>query len=503
MQGYKLENIDCFCFQYTRCDTGQCKFQHRQSCKESSEICLDWFRHRRCRNQMCSRKHLNHEVMLAYFLCRAEKTENHCKQLNCLMYHEKARQFIEYGTIPPNSVPMVPAVRRKMVDCVKREVPQVQNFIKSGNHFLKMVRPFIAKSVRERKLSQDKGKAYFKEILHTVLFYGSINWPSIEPEEMLEQREFQLLSSKYPDVFQQYNTHLPTRPPYTVLLDVVVEIMGRNEEEKVLKCLLSLTEQMVLPLTDDKSSKVGNVFVSTVINYCYFWDSDIKNEKTDNYFGASVSCKGRQQRQIMIDILCCQTWHKHISLAVCIGNMYKNQAVWFPPEVHSLAFNIIFNEESPPAPSATPDNQHVLTVVGSAGVQEPNSLEISRTPRQRASLIPRVPCERCLDMFPNINYHPNPEYHGHPYWEHGNCAECESLSQLLYANQLLAMRLQFYVQRTILSSPTEQIHLPHGLIGRKLRRLEDNLRSLGFNVGLFSFYDPSGIESTALERFQH
>ncbi|XP_067860162.1 uncharacterized protein [Heptranchias perlo] len=371
-----------------------------------------------------------------------------------------------------------------MVDCVKREVPQVQNFIKSGNQFLKMVRSFIANSVRERKLLQDKGKAYFKEILHTILFYGNINRPRIEPEEIFDQREFQLLFSKYPDVFRKYNTHLPTRPPYTVLLDVVVEIMGRNvEKRRVLNCLLDLTKQMVVEFTDAKSSKCGNVFVSTVISYSYFRDVDVTNEKTDNYFGASLSCKGRQQRQIMIDILCCQTWHKDISLAVCIGNMNNTHAFLFPPKVHSRAFNI-----KPSAPSATPDNQHDLAVVGSASVQMPNSLEMSRTPRQLASLVPRAPSKRCLDMFPNIQHDPRPVVQQNPYWEYGNQAECESLNQLLCANQQIVLRLEFLI------STTDKNQLQSELIGSKLTRLQGNLASLEFNMehGLL-FYDPSGI----------
>uniref|UniRef100_UPI00398EEB3A uncharacterized protein n=1 Tax=Pristiophorus japonicus TaxID=55135 RepID=UPI00398EEB3A len=503
MQGYKLENIDCFYFQYTCCNNGHCKFQHRTSCKGSLETCLDWFRHRRCRNKKCPRMHLNHEVLLAYFLCTAEKTAIHCKQPNCPMYHEKARQFIECGSISPNSVPTVPAVRRKkMVDIVKHEDLQLQNFIKSGNQFLKKVRSFFANSVREGKLPQVKAKAYFKEILHTILFFGSINLPVIEPESFFERAEFEQLSTKYPDVFQKHNTHLPTRPPYTVLLDAVVEITGARNVDGVLKCLLGLSEQVVVELTHAKSSKCGNVFVSTVISYCYFLNLYITNEKTDNYFGASVSCKGRQHKEIMIDILCCQTWHKDICLAVCIGNWYKNQALWFPAEVQSMAYNITFNGESSPDPGTAPDNQHDLTVGGSAGAQKPNSSENITSLSQRASLILRGPCERCLEMFPNISYHPSPEYHEHPYWEHGNCAECESLSQLLYANQQIATRLMFYVQRTLLLSPTEQIQLPDGLVHRKLRRLGDNLTSLGFNVGEhFSFYDPSGIESTALVRF--
>ncbi|XP_078081759.1 uncharacterized protein LOC144501694 isoform X2 [Mustelus asterias] len=230
MQGYRVENIDCFYYQYTHCTNGQCKFQHRENCKDSSDTCVDWFRHKKCRNQKCPKKHLNHEVIVTYFLCKAEEKANHCTQRNCPMYHEKARQFIESGIIPPISVPMVPGNRKKkMVDLVKRENPQVQNFVLSGYLFLDKVRSFIANSVRERKLPVDKGRNYFKEILHTILFCGSINDPIIEPKSFFgKEEEFEQLSAKYPDVFQKYNTHLPKRPPYTVLLDAVCWLVHKR-----------------------------------------------------------------------------------------------------------------------------------------------------------------------------------------------------------------------------------------------------------------------------------
>uniref|UniRef100_UPI00398EE8E2 uncharacterized protein n=1 Tax=Pristiophorus japonicus TaxID=55135 RepID=UPI00398EE8E2 len=357
-----------------------------------------------------------------------------------------------------------------MENFVRKDVQQLQNFIKSGNQFLKKVRSFFANSVREGKLRQDKAKAYFKEILHTILFQGSINLPVIEPESFFERAEFEQLSTKYPDVFQKHNTHLPTRPPYTVLLDVVVEVTKTRHIDDVLKCLLDLTEQMVVEFTE--SSKCGNVFMSTVISYCYFWDVDVRRRTTENYFGASVSCKGRKQKEIMIDILCFKTWHSAISMAVCIGNWCNKQAFRFPPEVQSTVLKI-----NSPSKSTTLDSQRYLP----SNVQIPNSLEISRILSQRISLIPRAPYERCQDMLTDINSDPIPV--GEKHCEYGNCAECESLSQILYANPQLAKRLQF------LNFSTEQMN---ELIDRKLKRLHDNLKSLGFNVEHeFLFYNPS------------
>ncbi|XP_041072742.1 uncharacterized protein LOC121293643 isoform X2 [Carcharodon carcharias] len=310
------------------------------------------------------------------------------------------------------------SARKKMADFVQHEVPQVQNFVKSGNQFLRTARSFIVKSVREGKLTRDRGRAYFKE---------------------------------------------------------VVEIMGTNVNE-VLECLMDLNDQMAVDFTDDNSSKCGNAFVSTVISSCYFYNVIVR-EKTNNYFGASLSCKGRQQKEIMIDILCCQTWHRDISLAVCVGNWFNKQAFRFPPKVQSMAFKI-----NPPGVGSTPGSRYDRP----SRVQMSSSLERSRPPlKQRISLIHRELYGIWYDMLTDVNYDPIPVSHKHLYYEFGNCAECESLSQLLCANQPIAERLEY---TNFLTEPTNR----SGLINLKHERLEENLKLLGFNGGRhLEFYDPS------------
>ncbi|XP_059509530.1 uncharacterized protein LOC125463802 isoform X1 [Stegostoma tigrinum] len=316
----------------------------------------------------------------------------------------------------------------EMVDLVRHEEAEVQYFVQSGNRFLKIIQSFIAKSVREEKLTQKKGRACFKEVLHKILFCGHINIPVINPEEMLDHREIQLLSEKYPDVFQKYNTHLPKRPPYAVLLDAVVKITGTNINE-VLKCLTDLNYQMLVKFTGTSSNKLGNTFPSEVISCCCLWDVTTRG-KTDNYFGTLLSLRGRQQKEIMIDILCCQTWHQYISLGVSI---YKT-----------------FNK--------TPGSQHDLP----SAVQPYSSHESSSY-------------KSCSDMI-YIN--------NSPYFEFGICPECECLSQLLYTNQQVVEKLEC-LDIGILMYFEEVTNSNH-------ERLKQNLKSLGFNVGYhLEFYDPN------------
>ncbi|XP_072414759.1 uncharacterized protein [Chiloscyllium punctatum] len=348
-----------------------------------------------------------------------------------------------------------------MPEVIRYENPSIQIFIKSGHQFLDKVRSFLATAVRENKIQQERARDYFKEILHIILFYGQINRPKVDPEEILQESNRQL-SARYPDVFEMCRTHIPKRPPFTVLLDAIVDIVGTRHEDNVLPRLLSTINDMEVPNGD---TLCRNIFVSTVINLCYFSDEHMGG-KTLNYFGASVSCRGARQRKIMIDILCCYTWHSDISWAVCVANQYNQNAFKFPPCVHSMAFNIFTNRQS------TQANQRVENLLARFGDQQvPRFLQIARDVRKFGSLVPRAPCERCFEMFPNIQFYPFPQAHEPAHWEYGNCAECESLSQLLKSNEQIVTRLRrnpFQIGRD-------------ELMNAKNRQLKRNLQLLEFS----------------------
>ncbi|XP_043541783.1 uncharacterized protein LOC122547215 isoform X2 [Chiloscyllium plagiosum] len=276
------------------------------------------------------------------------------------------------------------SARKEMVDLVRHEVAEVQNFVKSGNQFLKITRSFIANSVREGKLTQIKGRTYFKE---------------------------------------------------------VVEIIGTDINE-VLKCLTDLNRDMLVEFTGNNCNKLGNIFISEVISCCYLWDVTTR-EKTDNYFGAVVSVRGRQQKEIMFDILCCQTWHLYISLAVCISKKFNKISLRFPPELQIEVVDTIHS------------GQYDLP----SGVQVCNSLESS-------------PYKLCFDIYINNNSN----------FEFDISAKCEALSQLLYANRQIAEKLEF-LDTSILMNSTKLTNY---------KRLKNNLKLLEFNVGQhLQFYDPN------------
>ncbi|XP_043541781.1 uncharacterized protein LOC122547214 isoform X3 [Chiloscyllium plagiosum] len=133
-----------------------------------------------------------------------------------------------------------------MPEVIRYENPGIQIFIKSGHQFLDKVRSFLATAVRENKIQQERARDYFREILHIILFYGQINLPKVEPEEILQESNRQL-SARYPDIFEMCRTHIPKRPPFTVLLDAIVDIVRTRHEDDVLQCLLLEINDMEVP----------------------------------------------------------------------------------------------------------------------------------------------------------------------------------------------------------------------------------------------------------------
>lgn len=60
-----------------------------------------------------------------------------------------------------------------------------------------------------------------QQVLHAVFFFGRLNQRQIRPSEFLLFQPFQNLQENYPRSFQEYNTHLPTMTPYSILLQFV------------------------------------------------------------------------------------------------------------------------------------------------------------------------------------------------------------------------------------------------------------------------------------------
>ncbi|XP_018618760.1 uncharacterized protein LOC108940840 [Scleropages formosus] len=316
--------------------------------------------------------------------------------------------------------------------------------VKSSKIFIEKSLHFISSLMKYKKLASQQGQSYMQEILHSIFFLGLINRPRINPEDVLNEELALKLRQKFPDAFQIYRTKLPSRPPYSILLDVVVEITGDQDVPAVQKKLLDLNAKMHVPKLREDGTVCGNDFTlaSTVVSYCYFSDSQ---QKTKNYFGVSVACKGGFQRSIFIDQACITTWNRNVAFAVCLADS-ESKSIQLPKSVFSAAFHMLNN-----LPQRTASN--------------------SNTPTQRYYSKP--PCLKCLKIFPNVVFLPPPENNDTPaYWMSGNCAECEAISKLLNAESWVNDRVEF--------DPT--VPTLEELLHERKERLYQNLRKTPFEV---------------------
>ncbi|KAG7460211.1 hypothetical protein MATL_G00218730 [Megalops atlanticus] len=166
---------------------------------------------------------------------------------------------LQNDTMPASEKTQVPEVE----ESVKRNYTVKDNdrqriLRKSSTVFIEISLSFIKASEKSGKLRSQKAKAYIKEILHSIFFLGYISSPSIHPSDIMGENITLRLEKIYPDVFEGYRTKLPLRPPYSILLDVVVETKGSQRVPEILQELLKLNEAMTVP--NDDGGKYENVF---------------------------------------------------------------------------------------------------------------------------------------------------------------------------------------------------------------------------------------------------
>ncbi|XP_052543540.1 uncharacterized protein LOC128082905 isoform X3 [Tympanuchus pallidicinctus] len=252
-----------------------------------------------------------------------------------------------------------------------------------------------------------------QQVLHAVFFFGRMNQRQIEPNEFLLSQPFQNLKENYPRSFQEYNTHLPTTSPYSILLQFGKEVAGCNTQEEMESFLHEFNSavEIAIHLQAHRMSPSEFVFRAAVVAYSFYREPKEPENKASFpiFYGASVSCRGMMEKKIMISILCLRTWHKAVAFAVYHGQ--DNLVIVFPDEVQCRAFCY------------------------SNGV-----------------FIEKPPCVNCKMMY-HVNFQP---YEGDTRenvpWPHGNCAENESLSKLLQGTTGL--------QEKVVSKDTSVINNP-------------------------------------------
>ncbi|XP_066442822.1 uncharacterized protein [Eleutherodactylus coqui] len=269
----------------------------------------------------------------------------------------------------------------------KREVNQEkqrENIVKSGNVFIVTFMNLLQKTQDRKEVACH----YMERVLHSIFFFGHINRPPISPAEFIPEQQMKQFKTIFPKPFREYNTHLPCYTPFSVLLEYMVGSLNPKTPDVLLKDLE--TDNKSLLIDDEEGNKcVANSFAATVVTYCYVKNPCAQKVLKEAY-GSSMSCKGKYQRNVMINISALHVWDRAISYAVCSAG--TSPPITFPVEVHCKAYKLRPKREIPP-------------------------------------------CTKCFSMY-IVQF--NPEYKAlnrKEDWPYGNCAENEALSRLLQSHE--------------------------------------------------------------------
>ncbi|KAK6323976.1 hypothetical protein J4Q44_G00063150 [Coregonus suidteri] len=257
-------------------------------------------------------------------------------------------------------------------------------------------------------------KEFVDEMLQSIFFLGWINSPQYTPKDILGDCEFMMMM--FPGPFESYKRKLPKWTPFSCVLDMVVSLFG---PDKIQQKLSEIATDM---LGEHK-------FTSSTI--CI-------SESEECYYGASMSCKGRKQGQIMIAVSCLCTWHYGVSNAVMTYKPDQKKrddfdgTMQLPQNVKCQAFNV--------------KSGKVMS-----------------------------PCDSCVDLFGlKTSAQSNKKTQR---WIYGHCAEAESLSKLLYKEIEIEV------------APVEEHKMREQVMKEVKTHLEANLRLSKFDWDS-SYYTP-------------
>ncbi|CAM4647342.1 unnamed protein product [Lepidochelys olivacea] len=123
----------------------------------------------------------------------------------------------EHSTTAANE-PNVPPEKWQQKRLVRQKEKLRSNLLKSGFQFLDR---FVELLKEMEDVHKDTKKKYLQKMLHAIFFFGQIHVTPIEPREFLPESHQDTFRCLYLAPFQQCTTHLPTKTPYSILLDYV------------------------------------------------------------------------------------------------------------------------------------------------------------------------------------------------------------------------------------------------------------------------------------------
>ncbi|XP_044191828.1 uncharacterized protein LOC122969878 [Thunnus albacares] len=213
-------------------------------------------------------------------------------------------------------------------------------------------------------------RQFVDELLHSIFFLGKINIPPYPPEMIFPDEMLNALKKEYPQPFLLYSTHLPRRSPFSCVLDMIVLQKGQENENQIIQSLKALIKTLKPKFLVPSTICVSQKSVNAV-----------------RYYGVSMSTSGANPGKIMIAASCCNFWDDYVAGAVMtyypkkVKNSYFDGTIKLPEYVRCEAFSLCKEERMPP-------------------------------------------CRSCGNLF-GLRTTDTKE------WAYGNCAEAESVSNLL------------------------------------------------------------------------
>ncbi|XP_056255536.1 uncharacterized protein LOC130183837 isoform X2 [Seriola aureovittata] len=265
----------------------------------------------------------------------------------------------------------------------------------------------------------------------SIFFLGEINKPSYSPEDIISDEEMlNGLRELYPNPFLQYSSRLPKRSPFSCVLDMIVRLIGQENENQIIKMLQDIIMRM--------SRGRGQNLISFTICVSQ------KTEGPDSaqHYGVSMSTSGRRLGKIIVAASCLSAWDSHVADAVMTYYPGKTKKLYFdgtiqlPESVRCQAFSLSTGDEMPPCRS----------------------------------------CGNLFGLCTDVKQ----------LWAYGNCAEVESLSNLLKNENEVKRQVQ----------PTSQIWTDENRqksIDNVRKHLKCFLRTEGFEWDQ-NFYTPQSIQ---------
>ncbi|XP_026205375.1 uncharacterized protein LOC113155080 [Anabas testudineus] len=244
------------------------------------------------------------------------------------------------------------------------------------------------------------GQHLVEEMLHGIFFLGEINRIPYSPEMIFGSDVVMLqnLKQSYPDPFEFYLSQLPKRSPFSCVLDMVV-YLAEEWNENLIKHMLQNINRQTQTNTNDLNTK--HLISSTAcVSVCEEENGEEngkkacvsqKDKKPVRYYGVSMSTSGGDAGQIVIAASCLSYWDNYVADAVM---------TYYPRQVKKKYF----------------DGTIKLPQVRCKAFSISDGVEMS-------------PCRSCQNLFGLRNYTADRSVPGK--WAYGNCAEAESLSNLL------------------------------------------------------------------------